>query len=328
MNAGARVSSTSCGRNIATIFRYRLAVLVVLWLAIAVTSAALSPYFLRADTVTGILQFSSVIGLLGLGESLIILGGGGGIDLSVGAMLSLAAVVMGFIVRAGVPVWAAAGLSVVLAAALGTLNGILVTVIGIPPLVATLATLYGYGGLAVAMTGGVPIAGFPSTFAILGQTVVGRVPLSVLLFLLPAYVCLYFVLNHTPFGCHVYLVGGNESAARLVGVQIERTRLLLYTVSGVLAGLGAVIMDSWLLTARPDAGVGTELMAITIAVLGGFDIFGGEGSLTGAMLATVVIVTLQNGLQLANINPIWQLGLIGTLLIVTVALNQIFVYHR
>ncbi len=310
------------------LFQHRLAVLGMLWLAIAAADAELSPYFVRTDTITGILQFSSVIGLLGLGESLVILGGGGGIDLSVGATLSLVAVAIGFIMRAGATVWVAAVLGVGLAAGLGAANGVLVTMLGIPPLVATLATLYAYGGLAVALTQGVPIAGFPPAFAVLGQTTILGIPLQVLLFLLPAYVGLHFMLNYTPFGRHIYLVGDNEGAARLVGVPVERTRLVLYTVSGLLAGLGAVIMNSWLLTARPDAGAGTELMAITIAVLGGFNIFGGEGSLTGAMLATLVIVTLQNGLQLANINQIWQLGLIGTLLIVSVALNQVFVYRR
>src|SRR6266513_319762 len=328
MSAAPLALAMRAARDFRGLLQHRLIVLVVLWVVIAGVNARLSPYFLQWNTVTGVLQFSSVIGLLGLGESLVVLGGGGGIDLSVGAMLSFAAVMIGFMVRAGIPVWGAAAAGVGFSAGLGAVNGLLVTGIGIPPLVATLATLYAYSGVAVALTQGVPIAGFPAAFGILGQMDVLGIPLQVLLFLLPAYIVSHTALSYTPFGRHVYLVGDNEAAARLVGVRVGRVRLMLYTVSGLLAGVGAVIMNSWLLTARPDAGAGTELMAITIAVLGGFNIFGGEGSLTGALAATIVIVTLQNGLQLANINPVWQLGFIGILLIVSVALNQLLVYHK
>lgn len=309
------------------VLHHRTGVLAVLWLLVAVICAKLSPYFMRWDTVTGILQFSCVIGLLGLGESLVILGGGGGIDLSVGAILSLVAVSIGFLVKAGLSLWQALVTGMVLGTGLGALNGVLVTFVGIPPLVASLATLYAYGGLAVAVTQGRPIVGFPGSFGALAQSTVLGVPLQVLVFLLPAYALVFLVLRYTPFGRHIYLVGNSDAVARLVGVKVGLVRGVLYALSGLLASSGAIIMDSWLLTARPDAGAGMELMAITVAVLGGFDIFGGEGSVAGTLMATLVIVTLQNGLQLANINPIWQLGVVGLLLILSVAANQLVVYR-
>jgi ribose/xylose/arabinose/galactoside ABC-type transport system permease subunit len=309
------------------VLRHRTGALTVLWVLVAAICAKLSPYFMRWDTVTGILQFSCVIGLLGLGESLVILGGGGGIDLSVGAILSLVAVGIGFLVKAGLPLWEALTMGMALGTGLGALNGVLVALVGIPPLVASLATLYAYGGLAVALTQGRPIVGFPESFGALAQSSVAGVPLQVLVFLLPAYALGFFVLRYTPFGRHIYLVGNSDIVARLVGVKVGFIRGILYAISGLLASSGAIIMDSWLLTARPDAGAGMELMAITVAVLGGFDIFGGEGSVVGTLMATIVIVTLQNGLQLANINPVWQLGIVGLLLILSVAANQLIVYR-
>lgn len=307
------------------LMRHRAVFLLFLWLIAIAVMSLLSPYFLELRTAAYLLQFVPVLGLLGAGQTLIMLAGGPGIDLSIGANLSLSGIFMAFLVTLGVNVWVAALLCLMFAGLLGLVNGFLINYIGIPALMATLATLFVYGGLALALTNGIPISGFPSSFAFLGQGQILGLPAQFVLVFIPAMILLHFVLSRTVWGKHIYATGNNEHAAHLLGLEVQRLRAALYALGGVLAGVGAVITNSWFLTARPDAGSGMELMSITIAVMGGTHIFGGEGRLPGTVLAILIVVTLQAGLQLANISGAWQLGVIGMLLIGSVVLNQVVI---
>lgn len=309
-------------KALANLMRHRAIFLLVLWAAAAVIMASLSPYFLEVRTVGYLLQFIPVLGLLGVGQTLIMLAGGPGIDLSIGANLSLSGVFMAFLVTLGANVWLAALLCIVFAALLGMLNGVVINYLGVPSLMATLATLFIYGGFAVALTNGIPVSGFPNDFAFLGQGQLLGLPAQFVLVFVPATVILHLLLTRTVWGNHVYAAGNDEKAAYLLGVKVRALRTALYTLGGVLAGLGALITNSWFLTARPDAGAGLELMAVTIAVMGGTHIFGGEGRIPGTVLAMLIVVTLQGGLQLANVSSAWQLGIIGLLLIGSIMLNH------
>ena len=309
-----------------TVLRDRTLFLIALIVVTAVAMSLISPYFLNLANLLSMTQFGAVIGLLALGQTLVILGGGGGIDISVGSMLSLSGVTMGLIVRQGVPVWAAAVLALGVGLALGALNGLLVAGIGIPALIATLGTLYLYGSAAQVLAGGRQIGGFDEAgFAFLGTGTILGVPTQVLLVLLPAYVLAAWIMRRTLFGRRVYEVGNNDKAVRLVGGSPARIRFILYCTSGLLAGVGAVITNAWLLVARPGAGGGFELQSITIAVLGGTHIFGGRGRLSGTLLAVLLIVILSSGLQLAGVDPSWQAGVLGVVLILSVVLNNLFV---
>lgn len=301
----------------------RLAVLLGLWLATLVAASLLSPYFLRASTVAYLLQYVPVLGLLGLGQTLVMLAGGPGIDLSVGAMLSLVGVLVGALVGLGLPVWPACAVGVAFGALLGLANGLLVNVVGIPSLMATLATLFAYGGLALALTGGRPLGGFPDGFGWLGQGTTLGIPNAVLFVLLPTALLLHVLLTRTRIGSHIVACGNDDRTAHLAGIDVVRLRTALYTLSGALAGLASVVSMSWFLAARPDAGEGLELLAVTIAVLGGTHIFGGTGGIPGTILAILVVTTLQIGLQLANISAAWQLGAIGALLIASISVDRL-----
>jgi ribose transport system permease protein/rhamnose transport system permease protein len=308
--------------------RTRLGFLLAANVVAAVVMSQLSPYFLTLGNAQAMLQFGAVIALLALGQTLVIVTGGGGIDLSVGSMLSLSGVLFGLMAtKAGVPLPLAAVLAVLAGAVLGAFNGIMITGVGIPPIIATLGTLYLYGSLAVVMTNGVPISGFPDSFGFLGQRTLAGIPTQVLLVLAPVALLLGWVVARTALGRSIYLVGVNELAARLTGIAVERTRIVVYALSGALAGLGAIVTTSWLMSARPDAGSGYELQAITVAVLGGTNIMGGEGTLGGALLAVLVVTMVGQGLQLADVDPTWQLGILGLLLLLAVMLNE-FVLRR
>lgn len=298
--------------------------LVVLTLVTGALMSVLSPFFLSVDNILNITKFGAVIGLLALGQTLVVLGGGGGIDLSVGSMLGLSGISMGLLVGAGTNVWLAAAAAVGVALLLGVCNGVLVTAVGIPPLIATLGTLYAYESAAFVAADGVTLTGFATAgYPFLGQGVILGVPAQVVLVLLPAYSVVGILMWRSRFGRRVYEVGNNERAASLVGVSPARVRFALYCLSGLLAGVGAVVTNSWLLAARPGAGSNLVLQTITIAVLGGTSIFGGRGTISGTLLAVLFIVVLSSGLQLAGVDQVWQLGILGAVLVVSVMANNL-----
>jgi ribose/xylose/arabinose/galactoside ABC-type transport system permease subunit len=300
----------------------RVIVLLALWAASLVVMGLLSPFFWQQSTLPYLLRYVPVLGLLGMGQALIMLSGGPGIDLSAGSMVSLVGLAVGALAAVGVPIGLACLVGLLCGAALGAFNGLLVAVLAIPSLMATLATLFAYSGLALALTGGLPITGLPANFAWLGQGALGGFPFSFLLILLPAAIILHVMLTMTVVGSHIVACGNDENAAHLLGVRVRALRFGLYVLNGLLAALGAIILLSWFLAARPDAGQGFELLAITIAVLGGTHIFGGQGGIPGTVLAVLIVTTLQIGLQLANISAAWQLGVIGALLLAGVGFNM------
>lgn len=311
---------------VSRILRDRTALLLALIVVTAVAMSVISPYFLSLNNLLSMTQFGAVIGLLALGQTLVILGGGGGIDLSVGSMLSLCGIVMGIAVEHGTPVWVAALVALAAGLLLGSINGFLITVAGIPALIVTLGTLYLFASAAQVIVGGTQISGFDAAgFKFLGNGTLAGVPNQVLLVLLPVYVFAAWAMRRTLFGRRVYEVGNNTEAMRLVGASPTLVRFRLYAISGVLAGLGAVVTNSWLLVARPGAGDGFELQAITIAVLGGTYIFGGRGQVSGTLLAVLLIVILSSGLQLAGVDPSWQAGVLGAVLVASVVLSNAFV---
>jgi ribose/xylose/arabinose/galactoside ABC-type transport system permease subunit len=303
----------------------RRILLIVIILIAGVTMSLLSPYFLRTDNLLSMMQYGVVLGLLALGQTLVIIGGGGGIDLSVGSMLSLASVGFGILaVQLGVDPWIAGIATILVGALLGAINAVLINVVRLPPLIATLGTLYLFASLALVLSGGSDINGFDrSGFAFLGQSSILGVPTQVLLVLIPVFLLAAGMMARTRLGREIYQVGNNAQGALLAGVQVKKVRSSLYIISGALAGLAAVVNASWLLNAKAAAGTGMELQAITIAVLGGVVITGGIGRVSGTFLGLTLVVVLNSGLQLAGVSNTWQIGLLGVALIVSVLLNNV-----
>lgn len=301
----------------------RIALGILIVLAIVIMSL-LSPYFFNVQNLLSLMQYSAVVGLLALGQSMVILGGGGGIDLSVGSTLSLSSITFGLIaVHTGWSPWVAAAGALLVGALLGLLNGVLINALGMPPLIVTLGTLYLYGSAALVLANGIDINGFDRDgFSMLGETALLGIPTQVLLVLIPSYALISWTMNRTRFGREVYQIGSNEKAAGLAGVNVVWTRTKLYMISGIFSALGAVVTASWLLNAKSTGGVGMELQAITIAVLGGIAITGGVGRASGTLLALVLVAVLNSGMALAGIGSTYQVGLLGVVLIGSVLVRS------
>jgi len=302
--------------------RIRCGGLVVLWLFALGIFAFRAPAFFSLANFTSILQFSTLLALVTIGQTFVILTGGGGIDLSVGGIVSLSGLSIAFLMKQGTPALVAGAAGILLGGILGSINGLIITRLRLLPLIVTLGTYYAYNGLALALTGGAPITGLPSSFGMLGQSAVLAIPLHTLVFVLPIFVVMMFILTQTPLGRWIYAIGSNERASRLVGLPVNAIRLGVYILSGMLAALAGLVADSWLLSARPNIGDNLELLSLTATLLGGTSIFGGSGGLAGSLVAVLFFTSLQVGLQMLNINNIWQLGVVGLFLIGSVLLDR------
>lgn len=300
----------------------RMVFLVGLLLAACVAGALLSPHFLQASTLGYLLQYVPVLGVLGLAQTLVMLSGGPGIDLSIGAMMSLVGLAIAALFAAGVPLLLACVIGLAIGGLLGAVNAFLVCVLHVPSLMGTLATYFAYSGLALALTGGSPIGGIPDWFGTLAQGRFLGIPIHMWTVFIPLAIALHIMLSRTQIGTHIYAAGNDERAAFLSGVKVWRLRFALYCFSGVIAGVAAIMTLSWFQAARPDAGDGMELLSVTIAVLGGAHIFGGIGRISGTVLAVLIVTTMQVALQLANISQAWQLAAIGLLLIGSVVADN------
>lgn len=289
------------------------------------------------DYVAGSLIDLVPLAMLALAELVVILSGRGGIDLSVGSIVSLSGMVFGFgYGEWGLPLAVAIVLTAVVGAVLGWVNGFLVAYLGFPALIATLATYYAYSSLAVVVHDQKPIS-TPQVQGLYSLTrsveipglgaVLPAVPLGVFTFLVPTVVVMWLALNHTTYGRRLYAVGTNDVAATWSGVHVARTRMSAYVLGGLVAGLVAVYITAQFASARPDAGTsgnGLALPAITIAVLGGVAITGGIGRVSGVVLAALLITWLDAGILLmfeGNQGTQAQLLALGAVLVFAALLN-------
>ncbi|WP_020374190.1 ABC transporter permease [Sulfobacillus thermosulfidooxidans] len=296
--------------------------LAIIMLAVIVLSVFIAPAALSLQGMSSMSVYGVEIGLVAFGEMMVILSGNGGIDLSVGAMFALSQVILGVLVMHGLDVWEALFVVMVAGGILGLLNGVLVTLMKIPAIIATLGTMYVYGGIALVLTHGIDISPFPTSFDLIGQGLIAGWPVQLILIYIPVAVVLALLLSRTAFGWKLYLVGTNATAAMLNGISVTQTRLITYAITGLLCSIAAIIDASRLVTARPDAGSTMNLAAITIAVLGGTKLQGGEGRISGTILATLAITWLSYSFGLANINSVYESGTVGIVLLLAIAAQQ------
>jgi ribose transport system permease protein len=305
-----------------------LLILGGLWVIVVGGLAALQPGAIAVSTVTAVLQFSTILALAGLGQALVILCGGAGIDISVGGIVSLSAVLSMLLVRASLPGAFLPLACVVIGMLLGLVNGMLVTRLRLLPLIATLGTFYVYSGAAVALTGGAAQAGVPAYLLPWGRGTVAGLPLPFVLLAIPVFIASAVLLHATSWGRWIYGMGFNERSARLVGIPVDRVRLAAYAVSGALAGGAALVSLAWLGTARPNIGQNLELTSLTAAMLGGIGIFGGKGGVFGVLAAVLLLVTLQTGLLQLNVNSVWQVGIVGAILVAVLLADNLTLIRR
>jgi ribose/xylose/arabinose/galactoside ABC-type transport system permease subunit len=298
----------------------RLESLIVLVVLIVGLSIA-SPYFLSLSNAFNILLATSVIGILGFASTFVI--AAAGIDLSLGSVLGFAAVVSALSVNAiGLP-WPFAILFALLAGGLcGGINGLLIARARIPAFIVTLGMLGVARGAALVLTNGQPVYGLPAPIVWLGQGRPLGVPVPAIIFLVLAAVT-HYVLSSTRFGKYALVIGDNEAAARATGIRVDRHRIMLYTLSGTLAGLAGLLFAARVNSGDPTAGTSYELTAITAAILGGTNLFGGRASVIGTLIGALIMGVLQNGLNLLAVSSFYQQMAIGAVLVLAVWLDQI-----
>jgi rhamnose transport system permease protein len=296
--------------------------LVALIGVVTIANARLSPFFLNSNNLLRSTSDFMEIGIMMLPMVFIIITGN--IDLSIASILGLSASLMGWLFMNGWNIWPAAAVALLVGVLAGLLNGFLIARLKLPALVVTIGTLSFYRGLAYALLGDQAARGYPPSFTYLGQGTLGgtRVPFALLLFVVLALI-FGLVLHKTTFGRYLYAIGNNEAASRYSGVPVDRIKLITFVLSGAMAALAGFILAARFGSTRPDIGAGLELTVITVTVLGGISIFGGSGTLVGAILALILVGILRFGMGLVNLQGQIQNIVIGLLLILSILLPRL-----
>jgi len=301
------------------------AVLIGILVLVMIALALKSDRFLTPANLLNQIRFLSEVALLAVPMTFIIILGG--IDLSVGSTMALSAILLGFSWQSfGFPLWAAVCVALCGGALAGLLNGLVIVYLGVPPLIVTLATLAIYRGLSFGISESRSVHGFPDSFAFWGSGDLWGLPVQ-LYILVAVLIVSSLTLAGTPLGRCVYAIGNNETAARFAGLRVGRIKLLMYAFSGFMAGVAGFIFTSRVTSTRADAATGLELDVIAAVVFGGTSIFGGRGTILGTALGVVTIQLLKNGLQLAGLRGEATVILIGTVLILSILLNQFLEKH-
>ena len=284
--------------------------------ALCLAASLLSEHFLSVDNLLNVFRQSAVNALLGLGQLLVIVTAG--IDLSVGSVLGLCAVLAAMMLKAGVPVWLAVPLALAAGVALGAVNGLLYTRLKLPhPFIPTLGMMNVARGLALVISGGFPISELPAPFRWWGAGTLLHVPAPVIVVVVFC-VIFHLFLSHTTPGRDIYAIGGNRQAARLAGVPVDRRLVMVYGVSGGMAGAGAVVLAGRMNSGFPLAGMGAELDSIAAVIIGGASFFGGTGTVQGTLVGALIMGVLRNGLNLLNVSAYWQTIIIGVVIVAAV----------
>jgi ribose transport system permease protein len=279
----------------------------------------MTPNFATESNIMNIVRQSSINTVLAAGMTFVIITGG--IDVSVGSILGATAV-MGMVTSLSpelgllsIPVALMGGLI------MGTLNGVMVAYIGLPPFIATLGTYTALRGAAYLLADGTTVINNNISFEWIGNSYLGPIPWLVVIGFVVIGIC-WFILRKTTLGMHVYAVGGNANAARLTGIKVGMVLTFVYAMSGLLAGLGGIMSASRLYSANGNLGVGYELDAIAAVVLGGTSLSGGIGTITGTLIGALIIAAMNNGMTLMGVSYFWQLVIKGCVIIIAVLIDK------
>ncbi len=294
-------------------------ILFLILIASLLALATQTDRFLTVDNLLNQGRLMAEVGLVALPMTYVIITAG--IDLSVGSIMGLCAIVLGYSWKnLGLPLELAIVIALMTGTLAGAANGWFITRIGVPPLIMTLATLALYRGLAEGISQARSVRGYPEWFFELGQGEILGVPTQLWLLLI-AIVMAAIVLARTAFGRSLYAIGHNELAARFSGIPVDRYKLIVYTFSGFMAGLAGYIFVSRVSTTRSDMGTGLELDVIAAVVLGGTSIFGGTGTILGTVLGVILIQLLKNGLALTGVKGDATIVVIGAVLILSILIS-------
>lgn len=275
--------------------------------------------FLTVDNLLNVTRQAAVLCVMAVAMTFIIITGG--IDLSAGSQIAVSGVLVAGMLTAGVPLPLAILLTILTGVLIGLCMGTIIATQKIPPFIVTLAMLTILSGVAFVYTQGNPIPVTDSAFRFIGRGYVGPIPVPVIIMVVVAIIG-HVLLTHTRFGRYVYALGDNEEAARLCGINVNRVKVGVYVFGSAVMSVAGILLASRLGTGSPNAGTGSELDAIAAAVLGGTNLFGGEGKITGTLMGVAIISILNNGLNLLDVSSYNQLIIKGAVILLAVWLNS------
>jgi ribose transport system permease protein len=281
----------------------------------------LSPYFFSLENFFAIGRQAAINLIISIGMTVVILSAG--IDLSVGSLCAISACTMSQIhLLANLNIWVAMIFGIMAGTFLGFMNGAIIHFGNVPPFVATLGMMGIARGAALIITRGYPSIGLPEDFQWIGAGYLFGLPFP---FVLALLIMWFFslILKFTELGRSFFAIGGNEEAARFSGIRVGYVKIAAYTISGLCSGIAGIVMASRVNSAPPAAGTGYELNAIAAVVIGGTNLFGGEGTLTGTLIGALIMAVIANGLNLLDVNPFWQILVIGCVVILAVMLSTV-----
>lgn len=296
-----------------------LIVLIVLCVLLSI----LEPAFRSFGNLINILQQVTVIAVLALGVNVVIFTGG--IDISVGSIVAFTGIIMGkLIVEGGMPSAVGIAMALVVGAACGTLNGIMISKFKLQPMIATLAMMSMARGAALTLADGQTISEYPAGFRWIGTATIGNTDIPVqIIFMILLYVLFFYVMKYRKFGRYIYSIGGNEEATRLSGINTQKYKTLAYTVSGLCAAIASVILVAKLNSAQSTAGLDYEMDAIASCVIGGTSLLGGFGSVWGTFVGAIIMIVIRNGLNLLNVSSNLQKLVIGIVILLAVLADSL-----
>jgi ribose/xylose/arabinose/galactoside ABC-type transport system permease subunit len=294
---------------------------VVILIALGVWFSLATSQFMGAENLTNLIRQVSFVGIVACAVTPVMVAGG--LDLSVGAIVAVAGVTAAMLVaQVGWPLELAFAGGVIAGGLVGALNAFLIVAMRINPVIATLGTLYVGRGFANVLAGGSPVTGVPIQFNNLATSSVGHIPAPVLVFAVTAAIMIV-VERKTLLGRWAIASGGNQEAARLSGIPVNRTRAIFYVISGLAAGLAGILINSRVATGDPNSGLGFEFAVIVAVVLGGTAITGGQGTIIGSIVGVLIIGTLDNGLNLMGVSTFYQDIVLGAALIFAVGIGEV-----
>jgi ribose transport system permease protein len=295
--------------------------IIMVMVILGIVLTILSPAFFTVGNISNLLKQVSIIALLGAGQTLAILSAG--IDLSVGSVLALSAVLIGGLIKlGGMNPAAAALLGILVATACGLVNGFIIAKGKIPPFIVTLGMMGVARGLALVYTKGASFQVLEPFFDYIGSgTIIGvPVPIIIVIFV---YFLLYLLLKQTVFGRNVYAIGDNEDASKLAGIDVDTHKIIIYGISGLCAGIAAVIMIGRLASAPPNVAQGAELNAIAATIIGGTSFTGGIGGVETTLIGAMIMSMITNGLNILGVSSFWQQVFIGVIIVLAVWLDKL-----
>lgn len=307
-------------KTVKKIFAYResgvVMALVLLFLIFALTS----DIFVSSKNLLNITRQVSVNALIAIGMTFVIITGG--IDLSVGSVIAFAGIISSsLMVDANLPVWLAIVAGILVGSVTGLINGLLITYLRMPAFITTMGTMTMLRGLGYIYTQGYPIYNLPKSFKQIGQGHLGSIPIATIILLVVAIIA-YILLRRTVFGRHIYALGGNMEASRLMGIHVNAIQLAAYVLCGTITGIAAIVLTSRLGSGMPTSGDGYELDAIAAAVIGGAAMAGGSGTIAGTILGALLLGVLSNGLSLLDVDSYVMQVISGAVVIIAVLIDE------